>query len=56
MNRLSAGVVPLLDKSTREVLRTVSEPLLKKKDRSFVIAGIYPISIDSIGPVSCARR
>lgn len=56
MSRLSAGVMPLLDQSTRELLRVAGDPLVKKHGRSFVIIGIYAITLDSIGPVSSAKR
>lgn len=41
MNKLSSDVSPLLDLSTRKLLRAASEPLKNKKERAFIIGGVY---------------
>lgn len=52
MNRLLTDELSLLKPSTSLLLRRASQQLMKKEDRSMVIAGLYAITFDSVTPVS----
>lgn len=42
----------VIEPETRKLLTNVIEPLVEKEARSFVIVGLYAISLTSVGPVS----
>lgn len=52
MGRISVNKLGLLDVKTLKMLMVVSEAFEKKEDRSFLIAGLYAITPDSVAPVS----
>lgn len=52
MDRLSVNKLGLLDVKTIKMLMVVSEAFERKEDRSFLIAGLYAITPDSVAPVS----
>lgn len=45
----------LLNTRTSKILIAVGEPFESKEDRSFLVAGIYAITLDSVAPVSKLR-
>lgn len=37
-------------------IKTASEQLERKEDRSFLIVGVYAITLDSVAPVSIIKK
>lgn len=54
MTRLLVNKRRLLTFRTVEQIRLGSEQFQNKEHRSILIAGLYAITLDSIGPVSCS--
>lgn len=52
MIRLSVNKLGLLDFETIRMLLTIGEAFEKKEDRSYLVAGVYAITLDSVAPVS----
>lgn len=48
--RVSASSETFIELDTKSLLTRVSEPLIKNENRSFVIGGLYAITLNSLGP------
>lgn len=52
ISKVLATDTTLIEPQTKKMLSKVIYQMVKKEARSFVIGGLYAISLESVGPVS----